>query len=55
MMLALAALLHDEGQDIVYFWTSILIVLLPLSIFSYLTYLVLKGYRNRERGQHEPR
>jgi hypothetical protein len=44
---------HDH--DIIYFWSSILIVLLPLTVFSYITYLVVKAYRKRERGQHEPR
>ena len=44
---------HD--QDFIYFLSSILIVALPLTVFSYLAYLVLKAYRNRERGQHEPR
>lgn len=49
----LAVLLHGDDMDLIYFWSSILIVLLPLSVFSYLTYLVVKGYRNRDR--HESR
>ena len=47
---AIALLLHGEGQDIIYFWSSLLIVALPLGIFGVLTYLVLKGYR--KRNQH---
>ena len=53
MMLALiAALVHGEDQDIIYFWSSILMVALPLVIFGGLTYLVLKRYRQdlREKG-----
>jgi heme/copper-type cytochrome/quinol oxidase subunit 2 len=52
MMLALAGLLHGEGQDIIYFWSSILIVALPLTVFGVLTYLVVKAYR--QRGQDQP-
>lgn len=49
MMLALAVLLHGDGQDIIYFWSSIFMVALPLTIFGGLTYLVLKGYRKRNQ------
>lgn len=51
MMLTVALLLHGEGQDLVYFWSSILIVALPLTVFGVLTYLVVKGYRKREKGE----
>jgi hypothetical protein len=47
MILAAAALLHGAGQDIVYFWTSILMVALPITIFSALTFFIVKGYRKR--------
>jgi hypothetical protein len=50
MTLALAALLHGEDVDLIYFWSSILIVALPLTIFGVLTYLVVKGYRKREHS-----
>jgi hypothetical protein len=52
MTLALLVLLHDDGMDIIYFWSSILIVLLPLGAFTWLTYLVVKRYRHemREKG-----
>jgi hypothetical protein len=43
------------GMDIIYFWSSIVLVLLPLSVFSWLTWLVIKAYRNRQREPHESR
>ena len=49
MLPSIAAVLHGEGQDIIYFWSSILMVALPISIFGILTYLVLKGYRKRNQ------
>lgn len=49
MLPSMALLLHGEGQDIIYFWSSILMVSLPLAIFGVLTYLVLKGYRKRNQ------
>jgi hypothetical protein len=36
--------------DIIYFWSSFLIVALPLTVFGVITYLVVKGYRKREQG-----
>jgi len=39
-----------EHIDLVYFWSSLLIVALPLTVFSVLAYLVVKEYRKRERG-----
>jgi hypothetical protein len=52
MTLELLVLLHGDGMDIIYFWSSILIVLLPLGVFTWLTYLVVKRYRHemREKG-----
>jgi heme/copper-type cytochrome/quinol oxidase subunit 2 len=55
MTLALAVLLHGEEMDLIYFWSSLLIVALPLTVFGVLTYFVVKGYRNRERERHESR
>ena len=49
MLPSIAALLHGEDQDIIYFWSSIFMVALPLAIFGGLTYLVLKGYRKRNQ------
>jgi hypothetical protein len=38
-----------QDQDFIYFLSSLLIVALPLAVFSVLAYLVVKGYRKRER------
>jgi len=53
MMLALAVLLHGDGMDIIYFWSSVFMVLLPIGGFSWLTYLLIKRYRleMREKGE----
>ena len=40
----------NNGLDIIYFWSSILIVLLPLGVFTWLTYLVVKAYRKERAG-----
>jgi hypothetical protein len=50
MTLLIAVLLHGEDVDLVYFWSSVFMILLPITIFTALTYLVLKAYRKRERG-----
>jgi hypothetical protein len=47
----LATLMHDDGMDIIYFWSSVFMILLPITIFSVLTYLIVKRYRNREKGE----
>jgi hypothetical protein len=43
--LALLSLLHggDDRMDLIYFWSSIVMVLLPLTIFITLTYLMVKA------------
>jgi hypothetical protein len=46
----LAILLHGDDVDLIYFWSSLFMILLPITIFSVLTYLIVKGYRNREKG-----
>ena len=48
----LALLVHGGGDrmDLIYFWSAILIVLLPIAIFVTIGYLLVKGYRKRERG-----
>lgn len=50
MMLALLVLLHGDDMDLIYFWSAILIVLLPIAIFVAIGYLLWKGYR-KERKQ----
>ena len=49
----LAILLHGDGMDIIYFWSSIFMVLLPIGGFSWLTYVLIKQYRleMREKGE----
>jgi len=49
----LAILLHGDGMDIIYFWSSIFMVLLPIGAFSWLTYVLIKKYRleMREKGE----
>ena len=39
--------------DLIYFWSAILIVLLPVAIFAVISYLLWKGYR-KERKQSAP-
>jgi hypothetical protein len=51
MTLLIALLLHGEDVDLVYFWSSIFMILLPITIFTALTYFVVKGYKNREKGE----
>lgn len=50
MTLLLALLLHGDDMDLLYFWSAIFMILLPITIFSTLTYLVVKAYRKREHG-----
>jgi hypothetical protein len=42
-----AVLLHGDNMDIIYFWSSIFMVALPITTFSVLTYFIVKGYRKR--------
>lgn len=52
MNLALLVLLHggDDRMDLIYFWSAILIVLLPITIFVTIGYKLWQGYR-KERKQ----
>ena len=52
MMPVLAMLLHGEDMDIIYFWSSIVMVALPITIFTGLTYFVVK--KARKKGQSQP-
>jgi len=45
----LAILLHGDGMDIIYFWSSIFMVALPLIVFGGLTYFVVKAARKQPR------
>ncbi|MGH7569403.1 MAG: hypothetical protein ACREL9_10625 [Gemmatimonadales bacterium] len=52
MTLATLALLHggDERLNLAYFWSSILIVLLPVATFVVLAVLVIRAYRRRREA-----
>ena len=47
MNLLLAVFWHGDQIDLIYFWSSILMVALPITVFSALTYFIVKGYRKR--------
>ncbi|MGH7521526.1 MAG: hypothetical protein ACREMI_09625 [Gemmatimonadales bacterium] len=49
-MILATLLLHGDDIDLIYFWSSLLMVALPLTVFGVLTYFVVKGYRKREHG-----
>ncbi len=43
-------MMHGDHVDLVYFWSAILIVLLPVTAFGAIGYWLVRMYRNRERG-----
>jgi len=47
MMLTLLLPQHRPDMDVVYFWSSVLIVVLPLAVFTTITVLVVRGYFHR--------
>jgi len=49
MMPLLALLRHDGGMDIVYFWSSLVMVAWPLIVFGGLTWLVVKASLKQQR------
>lgn len=57
MTLATLLLLHggDGRMDLAYFWSSILIVLLPVGTFVVIAVLLVRAYRRRERPPEVPR
>jgi len=52
MSLALLILVHggNDRMDLIYFWSAILIVLLPIAIFVTIGYKLWKAYRK----EHKP-
>jgi hypothetical protein len=56
-MPTLLLLLHggDDRMDLIYFWASILMVSLPIIIFSVLTYLFTRGYLRKQQEKGEGR
>lgn len=55
MILAMLSLLHggDERMEWLYFWASILIILLPVSIFITMAWLVARQYFRERRAAAE--
>ena len=51
MTLDLAVLLHGDEMDIIYFWSSIVMVLLPIGAFAWLTWLLIKAYRKEHKAR----
>jgi hypothetical protein len=45
----------SQHIDFVYFVSSIVMVAAPLVVFTWLTWLVVKAYRNRQRESHDSR
>ena len=43
--------MNHEHIDLVYFWSSVFMILLPMTIFTALTYFVVKGYRKRQQSR----
>jgi len=48
MMLAALAFLHADDMDVVYFWSALLIAIVPLAVFTVLGVLVIRGYYHRQ-------
>jgi len=46
----------NQHIDLIYFLSSLVLVALPLGVFSWLTYLVVSAYRRDQRaGSKHPR
>jgi hypothetical protein len=45
----LAVLLHGDSMDIIYFWSAVFMVSLPLIVFSGLTWFLVKAARKNPR------
>jgi hypothetical protein len=41
--------------DLIYFFSSLVMVAGPLTVFTWLTWLVVKAYRNRQRESGQSR
>ena len=56
MMLAVAVLLHTHDMDVVYFWSAVLIALVPVAVFATIAVLAVRGYFHRRTadGGGEP-
>ncbi len=47
MTLATLALMHTDDMDVVYFWSSVLIAVVPVAVFATIGVLVVRGYYRR--------
>jgi hypothetical protein len=47
MTLAALALLHTDDMDVVYFWSAVLIAVVPVAVFATIAVLVVRGYYRR--------
>ena len=47
MTLAMLALLHADDMDAVYFWSAVLIAVVPVAVFATIGVLVVRGYYRR--------
>ena len=48
MIVATLALLHTHDLDVVYFWSAVLIAIVPVAVFTVLGVLVVRGYFHRQ-------
>ncbi len=55
-MLVTLLLLHSDNMDAVYFWSALLIALLPIAVFAIIAVLAVRGYfrRGAPDGGGEP-
>jgi hypothetical protein len=47
MTLATLMLLHTADMDVVYFWSAVLIAVVPVAVFATIGVLVVRGYFHR--------
>lgn len=47
MILAMLVLPHSHDIDLVYFWSAILIAVVPVAVFATIGVLVVRGYYRR--------
>ena len=46
-MLATLLLLHGDNMDAVYFWSALLIAIVPIAVFAIIAVLAVRGYFHR--------
>jgi hypothetical protein len=40
----------NQHIDLIYFWSSLVLVALPVGVFSWISYLVFNAYRRDQRA-----